>query len=73
MIVVYPDNVWYSHVSLGDAQEIFTEHILGGRPVERLRFLVPAPGGHKLRRDAAGMPIERCAICRRSSGMQNTE
>ncbi|HTU02391.1 MAG TPA: (2Fe-2S) ferredoxin domain-containing protein [Candidatus Sulfotelmatobacter sp.] len=68
MVVVYPDNIWYSHVSLEDAEAIFTEHILGGRPVERLRFPVVAAGGHKLRRDAGGRPIERCTICRTGTG-----
>ena len=71
MVVVYPDNVWYSHVSLDDAKLIFSEHILGGRPVEQLRFHAPAPGGHKLRRDAAGLPLERCTICR--SQMRSAE
>jgi (2Fe-2S) ferredoxin len=41
MMVVYPENVWYAHVSLEDAETIFTEHILGGRPVESLRFHPP--------------------------------
>jgi (2Fe-2S) ferredoxin len=36
-IVVYPDNVWYGHVTLDDVDELFNEHVLHGRPVERLR------------------------------------
>lgn len=35
-IMVHPDNVWYQKVQLEDVQEIFTKHILGGEPVERL-------------------------------------
>jgi (2Fe-2S) ferredoxin len=38
VVVVYPEGVWYRGVTAGDAQEIYTEHILGGRPVERLRM-----------------------------------
>jgi (2Fe-2S) ferredoxin len=36
-IVVYPEAVWYGRVTLEDADEIFEEHVLNGRPVERLR------------------------------------
>lgn len=35
-LVVYPEGVWYSHVSPADVTEIVTEHFLRGRPVERL-------------------------------------
>ena len=34
--VVYPDNVWYSFTKAKDAEEIVGEHLIGGRPVERL-------------------------------------
>ena len=37
-IVVYPEAVWYGHVTVEDADEIFTSHVLGGKPVERLRL-----------------------------------
>lgn len=37
-IVVYPEAVWYGRVTLDDVDELFTEHVLGGRPVERLRL-----------------------------------
>jgi len=56
--------VWYTHVSVKDAEAIFTEHIVGGQPVERLRFRPPDPGAHKLARDPDGKPIERCTLCR---------
>jgi (2Fe-2S) ferredoxin len=36
-IVVYPEAVWYSRVTPEDADDIFNEHVLNGRPVERLR------------------------------------
>ena len=42
MMVVYPDDVWYSGVQADDADEIFESHILGDEPVERLRFALPA-------------------------------
>jgi (2Fe-2S) ferredoxin len=37
-VVVYPEAVWYGHVQAADAEEIVTEHLVGGRPVERLRL-----------------------------------
>jgi (2Fe-2S) ferredoxin len=35
-VVVYPEQVWYGHVTPGDVNEIIEEHLLGGRIVERL-------------------------------------
>lgn len=36
--VVYPEDVWYGHCTKEDAREIFESHILGNKPVERLRI-----------------------------------
>jgi (2Fe-2S) ferredoxin len=58
MIVVYPENVWYWGVTPDDADEIVREHLLGGRPVERLRYR-NTPGSHKLPRDEQQRPIGR--------------
>jgi (2Fe-2S) ferredoxin len=38
VMVVYPEAVWYGNVRPEDAAEIVTEHLVGGRPVERLRI-----------------------------------
>jgi (2Fe-2S) ferredoxin len=35
-VVVYPEAVWYGHVTSGDVDEIIESHIIGGRLVERL-------------------------------------
>lgn len=35
-LVVYPEAVWYGHVRPEDVQEIVTEHLVAGRPVQRL-------------------------------------
>lgn len=37
-IVVYPEGVWYGGVQESDVKEIVVEHIVNGRPVERLRI-----------------------------------
>ncbi len=63
-LVIYPENVWYSHVTREEAEVIFTQHILKGQPVERLRYRPAKPGGHKLARNTNGKPIERCTLCR---------
>lgn len=38
VVVVYPEAVWYGNVQPEDAEEIVREHLVGGRPVERLRI-----------------------------------
>lgn len=37
-VVVYPEAVWYGNVRPEDVDAIVTEHLVGGRPVERLRM-----------------------------------
>jgi len=34
--VVYPEQVWYGHVTVDDVVEIVESHLVGGKPVERL-------------------------------------
>jgi nitrite reductase/ring-hydroxylating ferredoxin subunit/(2Fe-2S) ferredoxin len=48
MIVVYPENVWYSGVKESDLDEILNSHILGGKTVERLRYAPGKPGANKV-------------------------
>ena len=47
MMVVYPENVWYAGVRESDLREIVESHILGGRPVERLRYAPGVKGANK--------------------------
>jgi (2Fe-2S) ferredoxin len=37
-VVVYPEGVWYGHVTESDVEEIVENHLKGGNPVERLRL-----------------------------------
>lgn len=54
MVVVYPEVVWYSHLTVDDVPVIVEEHLLNGQPVERLRYHPPKPGANKLLRDCEG-------------------
>jgi (2Fe-2S) ferredoxin len=38
VLVVYPEAVWYGFAHPRDAEEIVQQHLVGGRPVERLRL-----------------------------------
>ena len=38
VIVVYPEEVWYTYVDRSDIDEIIEEHLVHGRVVERLRI-----------------------------------
>ena len=51
MIVVYPENVWYSGVKPSDLQEIVQSHILGGKPVERLVYAPGVKGANKVKKE----------------------
>jgi (2Fe-2S) ferredoxin len=37
-LVVYPEAIWYGHVTEADVDEIIESHIIGGKPVARLRL-----------------------------------
>ena len=37
VVVVYPEEVWYTYVDEHDIDEIVESHLVGGKPVERLR------------------------------------
>ena len=39
ILIVYPDGVWYGHVTPDDVDEIIDEHFLHDRVVERLRIV----------------------------------
>ncbi len=44
VIIIYPDGTFYSRVEEGDVAEIVSEHLLKGRPVQRLVYNEVADG-----------------------------
>jgi nitrite reductase/ring-hydroxylating ferredoxin subunit/(2Fe-2S) ferredoxin len=58
MMVVYPENVWYAGVQESDLEEILTSHIIGGYPVERLRYEPGVKGANKIDVETGGKPAE---------------
>jgi (2Fe-2S) ferredoxin len=38
VMVVYPEEVWYTYVDQEDVDEIVQEHLVNGRVVERLKI-----------------------------------
>lgn len=47
MVACWPENVWYAGVRAEDARELYERQIVGGAPVERLRYRPPKPGSNK--------------------------
>ncbi|HEX8926066.1 MAG TPA: ferredoxin, partial [Terriglobales bacterium] len=58
VVVVYPEAVWYGNVHPQDVEEIVEQHIIEGRPVERLRIVDECLNAqhcpHRPRKTAAG-------------------
>ncbi len=38
VLVVYPEDIWYSYIDQSDIDEIIDEHLVNGRVVERLKI-----------------------------------
>ena len=45
-VVIYPEGIWYGKIGVNDVEEIMDQHVLGGKPVERLLLsnLMPKEG-----------------------------
>ena len=47
ILTVYPDGIWYHHVNEETLEQIYSEHILGGQPVEEHVFHRLFPAGQE--------------------------
>jgi nitrite reductase/ring-hydroxylating ferredoxin subunit/(2Fe-2S) ferredoxin len=61
MMVFYPEDVWYAGIQESDLQEILTSHIIGGVPVERLRYDPGKPGANKIDVEPKSAPAAKPA------------
>jgi len=62
VLVVYPDGVRYGRVTCDDAAEIVREHLLKGRPVERLRLAATPTKTSVVSRRQARVVLENCGV-----------
>jgi NADH-quinone oxidoreductase subunit F/NAD(P)H dehydrogenase (quinone)/NADP-reducing hydrogenase subunit HndC len=44
VMVVYPEGIYYVHLTPDDASDIVSQHLIGGKPVERLFYRDPSNG-----------------------------
>ena len=61
MIVVYPENVWYAAVKESDLDDILASHIIGGVPVERLRYDPGVKGANKIDVEPTAAPADHAS------------
>ena len=73
IVKILPDNTFYVSVTAADAEEIIKEHILKGRPVERLLYKDPNSGERIS--DSKGMDFykKQIRIALRNCGFINPE
>ncbi|MDO8951273.1 MAG: NAD(P)H-dependent oxidoreductase subunit E, partial [Draconibacterium sp.] len=73
IVKILPDNTFYVSVTPNDAEEIIKEHVLKGRPVERLLYKDPN-SGEKIS-DSKGMDFykKQIRIALRNCGFINPE
>ena len=73
ILVVYPDAVFYSEVKPEDVAEIVSEHLLKGRPVERLIYDENAPEESRVSLNDTNFYKKQTRIALRNCGVINPE
>ena len=74
VLVVIPDlHVTYVRVKLADVDEIVNEHIIGGKPVERLLYVDPATGEHVQKNENIKFYKEQTRVSLANCGHLNPE
>jgi len=72
VLVVYPEGVYYANVTPADVPELVDEHLLKGRPLQRL-LLAEAPKRYVIHRDKTGLLKEQPRIVLKNCGIINPE
>lgn len=70
IVASVPDNTWYAHVTPGEADALFEEHVLAGRPLERLRYHAEKPGSNKTQEVRDKERVEKAAKAAAAAGAQ---
>lgn len=73
IVKINPDNTFYIHVKPDDAAEIVSEHLLNGRPVQRLLYEDPALKKIVKRQDEMSFYKKQKRIALRNCGLINPE
>ena len=73
IVIVYPDAVYYSHVQPEDVHEIVAEHLLKGRPVERLIYKETTPKAEVKTLNDTAFYKKQHRIALRNCGVINPE
>nr|WP_319398637.1 NADH-quinone oxidoreductase subunit NuoF [uncultured Carboxylicivirga sp.] len=73
VVKMVPDNTFYVHVSPKDAEEIVKEHLVKGRPVERLLYTDPETKKHVTESKKMGFYKKQIRIALRNCGFINPE
>ena len=78
VLVVWPEGVYYAHVSVADVEEIVTEHLLKGRLVERLVYNdvgggVEVPKDVNVSLNETGFYKKQVRVALRNCGVINPE
>lgn len=73
IVKINPDNTFYVHVTPDDAKEIVEEHLLNGRPVNRLLYEEPSIKATVKRQDEMSFYKKQRRIALRNCGLINPE
>ncbi|MCL1983037.1 MAG: NADH-quinone oxidoreductase subunit NuoF [Clostridiales bacterium] len=73
IMIVYPDASCYSKVKEEDIPEIVAEHLLKGRPVERLLYVETVDGGGIRSLNETNFYKKQCRVALRNCGVINPE
>ena len=73
IVVVYPEGIYYSHVKPEDVEEIVNEHIIKGRPVQRLIYKEHDESGVNITLNDSDFYKKQHRIALRNCGMIDPE
>ena len=73
IVVIYPEATFYSQVKLEDVSEIVSEHLLKGRPVERLIYREEGDTTYNKSFADTSFSKKQCRIALRNCGVINPE